>query len=74
MTNNQGVKAKVPPWYALKRGVAEIVNAKIMILFQLGNFFQQNWFGISNKSWLSNCLTSKAARLPKRQGIPSLPH
>ena len=24
----RGLKAKVPPWYALKRGVAEIVNAK----------------------------------------------
>ncbi len=33
MTNNQGVKAKVPPWYALKRGVAEIVNAKVLLLF-----------------------------------------
>lgn len=33
MTNNQGVKAKVPPWYALKRGVAEIVNAKVLLFF-----------------------------------------
>jgi hypothetical protein len=32
------LKAKVPPWYALKRGVAEIVNAKLAFLIEVRNY------------------------------------
>ena len=33
------IKAKVQPWYALRRGVAEIVNAKTLLLSKIQSVF-----------------------------------
>ena len=36
------LKAKVPPWYALKRGVAEFIVIKVILLFQSCKILQEN--------------------------------
>ena len=45
------------------------MDGKIMILFELGKLFEENWFGMRNKCWLSNWVSWKGGGLGKGEGM-----